>query len=122
MEPNSIDHHSCGERIVRAGNLLCKLKPATACFERLSLAVGQNLEELPGNFRPWVAGVAAYKNHGLDRRGTILQHHGTRRSTSMRGIELVDFPPQGAHLLLGGCVEQAVHLLRIHAERRATRV
>ncbi len=94
VQPEAIDEHAGGERIVLARNGAGQLEAAAAFLEGLPWTFGQYVQELPGNHGSGIAGIAANEYVRLHRIG-IDQDHGPRR-----GARRCRLP--GVHLFLQG--------------------
>src|SRR5262245_41559472 len=78
MLPNAIHHHTCGERVVRAGNLAGQFQAAAAFSERLRLRSVENGKKTPGHLRTEAAWIAAHENVRRAHDWRVFDRHGPR--------------------------------------------
>src|SRR5262249_56177307 len=64
VQPDTVDEHAGGERIVAAGDGLGEFEAAAAFLERLAVGAGEDFGEFAWNFGAAVVGIAA--NEDLD--------------------------------------------------------
>src|SRR5436305_14689288 len=91
MLPDAVDHHTSGQRVLRAGNGSGQLEPPAPVLERLPVWSRDDLQASPGDFVAFVGRVAAKKDASIPRSRPILERHRIGRRTWRLNDPSLDF-------------------------------
>ena len=89
MEPNAVDDHPRGERIVVTGDGVRQFEPAAALRERGGIRSRQAREEMWLDRFAGHGGIAAKENGLACHRAGVAHDHRPRRGGGAAGLELI---------------------------------
>ena len=87
MQPDAIDDHAHGERVIAAGDGPRQLEPAAAFPEGIAVLAGDGRQKLPRHLRARAVRIAADKNVRGVRAGVVLEDHRLGRRARVRRVQ-----------------------------------
>ena len=106
MQPDAIDQHAGGERVVSTADGPCEFESSAALLERLPVLAGDDGQKLPRHFGAGTVRIAPHEHMGIVGTGIVHQDHALGRSARMCRVQFLQTASQRPQFLRGRHVEQ----------------